>query len=77
MFMRLRWFLLGVMATVGATAYVVSRARRLRERLSAETVVRVGALTVADLMEAAGHRIKPTASEEPHTVLREAVAGPH
>lgn len=77
MLVRLRWFLLGVVATVGATAYVVTRARRLRERLSPETVVRVGALTVADLMEAAGHRIKPRSGEEPPTLLREAAAGPH
>lgn len=57
MFTRLRWFVYGVVASLGATAYVVARLRRMRERLTAQSVARVSALSLADLMALAGRRL--------------------
>jgi hypothetical protein len=56
-FTRARWFLFGVVATMGATAYVVTRVRRMRERLTPEAVVRAAAAALADVMGAAGRRL--------------------
>lgn len=47
----------GAVASLGATAYVLTRLRRMRERLTAEAVARVSALSLADLMALAGRRL--------------------
>lgn len=57
MFTRLRWFIYGFVASLGATAYVVTRVRRMRERLTAQSVARVSALSLADAMALAGRRL--------------------
>ena len=57
MFTRLRWFIYGFVASLGATAYVVIRVRRMRERLTAQSVARVSALSLADAMALAGRRL--------------------
>ena len=57
MFTRLRWFIYGFVASLGATAYVVTRLRRMRERLTAQSVARVSALSLADAMALAGRRL--------------------
>jgi len=56
-FTRLRWFIYGFVASLGATAYVVTRLRRMRERLTAQSVARVSALSLADAMALAGRRL--------------------
>jgi hypothetical protein len=56
-FTRLRWFIYGFVASLGATAYVVTRVRRMRERLTAQSVARVSALSLADAMALAGRRL--------------------
>ena len=70
MFTRLRWFSYGAIVSLGATAYVVTRLRRMRERLTAESVARVSALGVADLMALAGRRLASGADPPDGTVAR-------
>ena len=57
MFTRLRWFLYGVVATTGVTAYLLSRVRRMRERMTPGAVARAGALAFADGLEVVGRRL--------------------
>ena len=57
MFMRVRWFLFGVVATMGATAYLFARVRRMRERMSPQSVAKVAAVASADVMEFVGRRL--------------------
>jgi hypothetical protein len=57
MFIRLRWFSLGVMTTMGATAFLFTRVRRLRERVTAQSVARAAALTMAGGIESVGRRL--------------------
>ena len=57
MFTRARWFLYGAVTTVGATAYVVAKVRKMRERMTPETVARATALSVADVMAFTGRRL--------------------
>ncbi|RPI23161.1 MAG: hypothetical protein EHM57_04360 [Actinobacteria bacterium] len=54
MFTRARWFLFGVAATVGATTYLFTRARRMRERMTPVAAARAAAVTLADGMAFAG-----------------------
>ena len=57
MLTRVRWFLYGALATIGASAYFAAKVKRMRERLTAANMARAGALTAADGMEAAGRRL--------------------
>ncbi len=57
MLTRMRWFFYGAISTIGATAYVVVKVRKMRERLTPETVARASALGVANLMEFTGRRL--------------------
>lgn len=59
MLLRIRWFVLGVVAAGAGVAYVVDQLRRARERLTPENLARGGARGVASLIEAAAERIAP------------------
>ncbi|RLE16863.1 MAG: hypothetical protein DRJ28_00590 [Actinobacteria bacterium] len=61
MFTRIRWFALGSVATLGATVFVVNRARTLKEQLTPEGVARAAASLAADTMEAVGVRLQRSA----------------
>jgi len=57
MFTRARWFLFGVVATMGASAFLFTRVRRMRERMTPETVARATTIAIADGMAFAGRRL--------------------
>ncbi|NQV06590.1 hypothetical protein HQ535_08550 [bacterium] len=57
MLVRIRWFLLGVAATIGGGAVAVGRLVRLRQQLTAANMARVAGHTAADVIEWAAHRI--------------------
>lgn len=58
MFTRLKWFLFGSAATIGVGAYLGSKVKRARERLTTEAIARAGATTVAGMMSATGRRMQ-------------------
>ena len=64
MFTRVRWFAYGAITTVGATAYVVTKVRKMRRELTPGTVARATALGVADVMEFTGKRLTPSKERE-------------
>ncbi len=59
MFVRIRWFALGVAASLGVTAYLAARVKRARERLTARALARSGGRTVASLLDRAADRVSP------------------
>lgn len=61
MFTRARWFALGSAVTLGATVFVVNRARTLKEKLTPEGVARASASLAADTIEAVGVRLQRSA----------------
>lgn len=61
MFTRVRWFALGSAVTLGATAFVVNRARVMKEQLTPEGVARASATLAADTIEALGMRLQRSA----------------
>lgn len=64
MFTRARWFALGSAATLGATIFVVNRARTMKEQLTSEGVARASASLAADSIEAVGIRLQRSALRE-------------
>ena len=58
MLTRIKWFLLGSAATIGAGAYLGTKVKRARERLTTENMARAGVVTVAGMMNATGRRMR-------------------
>ncbi len=52
MFVRMRWFTIGVLASVGMMAYVANQLRRARERFTPRAVARQTGHAVADALDA-------------------------
>ncbi|HEX9854783.1 MAG TPA: hypothetical protein VGC47_05675 [Acidimicrobiia bacterium] len=59
MLLRIRWFTLGVLVTIGLGAYLVAQVRRARERLSPSAIGRAGAERIATALDRAADRIAP------------------
>jgi hypothetical protein len=64
MFTRARWFIFGSAATLGATVFVVNRARTMKEQLTPDGVARASASLAADTIEAFGVRLQRSALRE-------------
>ena len=62
MFLRMRWFVLGVASSLGVVAYLAAQVKRARERLSARAMARSGGRTVASLLDRAADRVSPEQS---------------
>jgi len=56
----MRWFTVGVVASLGVVAYAVNQLRRARERLSANNIARQAGRTLAHTLEAAAGRVDPS-----------------
>lgn len=59
MLVRIRWFLVGVLSSIGVIAYLAKQIRRARETLSPRNVARAGMRSVADALDTAAERIEP------------------
>ena len=59
MFIRVRWFLIGVLTSVGVFAYLAAQVRAARERLTPENIARTGANSLAGVLESAAVAITP------------------
>lgn len=61
MFVRLRWFVYGSVATLVVAGVIVRRVRAIRDRIDADGVVRVAVAMTADGVEAIGRRLQRSA----------------
>ena len=59
MFLRIRWFAIGVASSVGVMAYLAAQVKRAKERLSPRSMVRSGGRAVASLFDRAADRVTP------------------
>jgi hypothetical protein len=64
MFIRVRWFLFGVIVSVVAGMMVIKRARAMKQRLDAEGVVRIIASYGADVVETLGTALQRSANRQ-------------
>ena len=58
MFKRSLWFLIGTVAGVGGSAWVMARITKAREALTPANLRRNAVLTVADALEGVGSRLR-------------------
>ena len=57
---RLRWFFLGVLSSLGALGWLAVQVRKARERLTPANLARRGARGVADTLEVIAERVAPS-----------------
>jgi|GEM_PF-2114948 len=57
MFLRIRWFGIGVISSLGLVVYLAAQVKRARERLSARSLARSGGRTVAGWLDRAADRV--------------------
>ena len=58
MFKRSLWFLIGTVAGVGGSAWVIAKVARAREALTPANLRRSAVRSVADALEGAGTRLR-------------------
>ena len=64
MFIRVRWFFMGVLASVGALAYLAAQVKAARQRLTPENLAKTGANSLAGALESAAVAITPSRRED-------------
>jgi hypothetical protein len=64
MLLRIRWFIMGVLTSIGVVAYLVSQVKAARERLTPENLARTGARSLAGALESAAVAITPAPRDE-------------
>ena len=64
MFLRIRWFVMGALASVGAIAYLANLARRARERLTPRSMANSGLRGVARMLDTAAEAVQPRTEEQ-------------
>jgi F420-0:gamma-glutamyl ligase-like protein len=59
MLLRIRWFVVGALASLGVVGYLAARLRKARERLTPSNLARHSKRAVADLLDSAADTIRP------------------
>lgn len=57
--MRIRWFIVGALASLGVVGYLAAQVRKARERLTPRNLARRGLSGVADLLDTASDAVRP------------------
>jgi hypothetical protein len=60
MLLRLRWFIMGAVASVGVVSYLATQVRKARERLTPRNIANSGMRGVANLFDTAADAVQPT-----------------
>lgn len=60
MLLRLRWFIMGAVASVGVVTYLANQLRRARERLTPRNLANSGMRSVAEMLDSAAESVSPT-----------------
>ena len=59
MLLRIRWFIVGAAASLGAVSYVASQVRRARQKLTPRNLANTGMRSVANLLDTAADAVNP------------------
>ncbi len=59
MLLRIRWFILGAVASVGFVTYLANQLRRARERLTPRNLANTGLRSVAEVLDTAADAVAP------------------
>lgn len=61
MVLRIRWFIMGALASIGLVSYAAAQLRKARERLTPRNLANSGMRSVARLFDTAADAVQPTA----------------
>lgn len=59
MFLRIRWFIMGALASVGVFSYLAALVRKARERLTPRGIANSGLRGVARALDTAAEAVQP------------------
>ena len=59
MFVRIRWFVLGVASALGLLSYLAALLKRAKEQITPSALARRGVRSVAGLLDTTANRIDP------------------
>ncbi|MFQ5554307.1 MAG: hypothetical protein ACE5GC_02910 [Acidimicrobiia bacterium] len=60
MLVRLRWFVLGALSSIGVLGWLAVQVKRARDKLTPANLARRGAHGFADALDALAERVAPT-----------------
>lgn len=60
MFLRIRWFIVGFLASFSFVVYLASQLRRAREQLTAQNLANFGMRRIAGLLDSVARRVGST-----------------
>ncbi len=63
MFLRIRWFIMGALASVSIVSYLANQLRKARERLTPRSVANSGLRGMANVLDSAAEAVQPKAEE--------------
>lgn len=58
MLLRIRWFIMGALASLGVFGYLAKQLRKARERITPRNLARRGMRGVADVLDEAADRVR-------------------
>lgn len=59
MLLRIRWFIMGALASIGLVSYLAAQLRKARQLLTPRNLADTGMRGVADLLDAAAEAVQP------------------
>ncbi len=59
MFLRIRWFVVGALSSLGAFAYLANELRKARERMTPRNLANTGLKGVAKVFDTAADAVQP------------------
>ncbi len=59
MLLRIRWFVMGAVVTVGALGYIANELRKARERLTPRNIANTGMRGFAQVLDSAAAAVRP------------------
>lgn len=59
MFLRIRWFVVGALSSLGLFAYVANELRKARERMTPRNLANTGLKGVAKVFDSAADAVRP------------------
>ena len=59
MFLRIRWFLVGALSSLGVFAYLANELRKAKERMTPRNIANTGLRGVAKVFDSAADAVRP------------------
>jgi hypothetical protein len=64
MLLRIRWFIVGALTSLGVISFLIKEVRRVRDRITPHNLARRGLRGVADLLDTAADAVATTGEKQ-------------